>query len=237
MPIAMANVAIVLCGSGRADGSEIHESVSCLIHLARLGAIYRCFAPEGPQADVVDHLTGKPMRETRDMLVESARIARGEVSPLASLRTDEFDAVVFPGGFGAAKNLCTFAKDGENCSVHPEVERVIKEFHGAGKPIGMCCIAPVIGARVLGRAAGGPGVSVTVGAASPAAAAIGKMGSTHVVKSVTDAFIDEPNRIATSPAYMDDDATPWQVFEGIGKMIEGVVTLAATGRRTHVRNT
>src|SRR5262249_10872259 len=151
------------------------------------------------------HLTGKPVQETRNMLVEAARIARGEISPLASLKASEFDGVVFPGGFGAAKNLCTFAKDGENCTVRPDVERVIKEFHTAGKPIGMVCIAPVIGARVLGKSKGGPGVTVTVGGPSPAASAVGKMGATHVVKEVTEACIDESNRIATAPAYMDDN--------------------------------
>lgn len=218
------NVAVILCGCGRADGSEIHESVSCLIHLARLGATYRCFAPDGPQADVVNHLTGTPTQESRNMLVESARISRGEISPLATLRVEEFDAVVFPGGFGAAKNLCTFAKDGENCSAHPEVERVIKAFHSAGKPVGMCCIAPVIGARVLGKAKGS--VSVTVGAASPASEAVVKMGARHEARGVTEACIDEAARVATAPAYMDDAASPWQVYEGIGRMIEATLRMA-----------
>src|SRR5262245_33945366 len=131
----MARVAVVLAGCGRADGSEIHESVSCLIHLARLGAEYRCFAPRGPQADVVNHLTGAPAAETRDMLVEAARIARGEIEAISALRAEDFDAVVFPGGFGAAKNLCTFARDGANCVVIPEVERIVKAFHGARKPV------------------------------------------------------------------------------------------------------
>lgn len=226
----MANVAVVLAGCGRADGSEIHEAVSCLIHLARLGASYRCFAPDAPQADVVDHLTGKPGPESRNILVESARIARGEIAPLSQLRPEEFDAIIFPGGFGAAKNLCTFARDGENCSVNSDVERVIKGFHTAGKPVGLCCIAPVIGARVLGKARGGPGVKVSIGDDAGTAAAIAKMGSTNVAKPVTEAAVDEANRLVTTPAYMYGEATPWEVYQGIGQMIERTLALAQSPR-------
>lgn len=222
-------VAVVLCGCGRADGSEIHESVACLIHLARLGAAYRCFAPDGAQADVVNHLTGEAVRESRNMLVEAARIARGEISPLTELRDEDFAAVVFPGGFGAAKNLCTFAEDGERCTVHPDVERVIRAFHEADKPVGMCCIAPVIGARVLGTARGGPGVTVTVGESSAAAEAVVKMGARHEARAVMQVCIDETARVATAPAYMDDGANPWQVYEGIGRMIEATVRMARGG--------
>lgn len=223
----MPKVAVVLAGCGRADGSEIHESVSCLIHLSRLGAAYHCFAPDAPQADVVDHATGQPVPgERRNMLVESARIARGDISPLARLRVEDYDAVVFPGGFGAAKNLCTFAKDGENCTVIPDVERVVKGFRAAGKPIGMCCIAPVIAARVLGKAAGGPGVRVTIGDDAATAAAIARMGSSNVVKPVDEAAVDEGNRLATAPAYMYGQASPHEVYQGIGRMIEA--TLAMT---------
>jgi enhancing lycopene biosynthesis protein 2 len=219
-------VAVVLSGCGRADGSEIHEAVSCLIHLARLGAQYRCFALDAPQASVVNHLTGKPAAgETRNQLVEAARIARGEITPLSKLDPADFDAVVFPGGFGAAKNLCTFAKDGENCTVIPDVERALKAFHMAGKPVAMCCIAPVIGARILGTRAGGPGCTVTIGDDAATAAAIGEMGSKNVVKSVTEAAVDETNRLATTPAYMYGEASPWEVYQGIGRMIEEALGL------------
>jgi len=227
----MTKVAVVLAGCGRADGSEIHESVSCLIHLARLGAGYRCFAPDGPQADVVNHLTGKPANESRNMLVEAARIARGEIEPLSALRAEDFDAIVFPGGFGAAKNLCTFARDGENCTVIPDVERVIKAFHSAGKPIAMCCIAPVIGARVLGKAGGGPGLRVTIGDDAATSAAIGRMGATNTVRPVTEAAVDDAQRVVTTPAYMYGNATPWEVFEGIGRMIEQTLELAKAPAR------
>jgi enhancing lycopene biosynthesis protein 2 len=217
----MAKVAVVLSGCGRGDGSEIHEAVSCLIHLSRLGATYRCFAPDAPQAEVVNHATGKPVPgEKRNQMVEAARIARGDITPLARLNPDEFDAVVFPGGFGAAKNLCTFAKDGENCTVIPDVQRVVKGFHDAGKPVAMCCIAPVIAARVLGKARGGPGCTVTIGDDPGTAGAISRMGASNVPKRVTEVAVDEGNSLVTTPAYMEGDATPAQVYEGIGRMIE-----------------
>jgi enhancing lycopene biosynthesis protein 2 len=170
-------------------------------------------------------------------MIEAARIARGRVAPLSTLRTPDFDAAIFPGGFGVAKNLCTFAKEGANCTVIPEVERVVKEFHEAGKPIGMCCIAPVIAARVLGTKAGGPGCQVTLGEDTGAAAAIGKMGATSVPRKVTEAVTDSANRLATAPAYMDGSATPWQVYEGIGKMIEQVLamTMKPMGTRQPAR--
>ena len=219
-------VAVVLCGSGRADGSEIHESVSILIHLSRHGADYRCFAPDAPQAETINHVTGKvmPGGQTRNMLVESARISRGEISPLAGLDPAEFDAVVFPGGFGAAKNLCDFAIKGSDCSVIPDVARVIKAFHGDKKPIGLCCIAPVLAARVLGTRMGGAGCTVTIGADEKTAQAIATMGSKNAARGVTEAFTDTANLIVTSPAYMFD-AKPHEVFEGIGKMIDGVISL------------
>lgn len=220
------NIAVVLAGCGRADGSEIQESVSVLIHLARAGARYRCFAPDLPQADVVNHATGQPAAESRNQLVEAARIARGEIDPLGRLDVDAFDAVIFPGGFGAAKNLCTFAEKGAECSVLPEVARVIKGFHAAHKPIGLCCIAPVIAAKVLGTAAGGPGCEVTIGADAGVAGAISRMGARNVEKGVREAHTDTANRLVTTPAYMCD-AGPDGVFEGIGRMVDGVVALSA----------
>lgn len=223
----MPKVAVVLAGCGFLDGTEITEAVSCLIHLARLGATHECFAPDAPQADVVNHAKQEPVQgEKRGLLAESARISRGRIQPLSRLDVDAFDAVVFPGGYGAAKNLCTFAKDGPGCTVIPDVERTVKGFHKAGKPVGMCCIAPVIGAKVLGKAAGGPGVSVTIGTDEGTAAAIAKMGSTNVPRKVTEAAVDATNRLATAPAYMDGAASPWQVYEGIGRMIEETLRLA-----------
>ncbi len=221
----MPKVAVVLSGCGVFDGTEIHEAVSVLIHLSRLGAEYTCFAPDMDQKQVINHLTGKPAAgETRNVLVESARIARGHIRPLRDLNAAEFDAVVFPGGFGAAKNLSDFASAGARCTVNKDVERVVNAFHGARKPVGMCCIAPVIAARVLGAGAGGPGAKVTIGDDAGTAAAIEAMGSQNVVKPVTEALVDSPNQLVTAPAYMYD-APVHAVFQGIGEMVERTLAL------------
>ena len=219
----MTNAAVVLSGCGVFDGTEIHEAVAVLFHLSRLGARTTCFAPDKPQMHVVDHATGKPVDGAhRNVQSESARIARGKIQPLTELKAQGFDAVFFPGGFGAAKNLCDFAAKGKDCNVDPDVARVIREFHGAGKPIGLCCIAPVLAARVLGTVAGGPGVSVTIGEDPQTAGAIEACGARHVKTAVTSAHVDEPNRVVTAPAYMYD-APIHQVFEGIGKLVESTL--------------
>ena len=225
----MSKVAVVLSGSGVFDGTEIHEAVSVLIHLSRADVEYACFAPDMPQQQVINHLTGQPTDEQRNVLVESARIARGQIAALTELHEADYDAVFFPGGFGAAKNLSSFASDGADCAVHPEVERVIKQFHQAGKPIGMCCIAPVLVARTLGRNAGGPGVSVTIGDDDATASAIEAMGSSNTVKPANEAHVDTANHLATAPAYMCDAAID-QVYEGIGQMVDR--TLAMIGAPT-----
>jgi enhancing lycopene biosynthesis protein 2 len=218
----MARVAVVLSGCGVFDGSEIHEAVSVLIHLSRHGAKVQCFAPDIERA-AVNHLTHKLEAHARNVLAESARIARGKIKPLAQLKAEEFDAVFFPGGFGAAKNLCNFAEKGAGCTVEAEVERVVKAFHAAGKPVGMCCIAPVIAARVLGTAHKGPGVSVTIGDDTETAAAIAQMGAKNVVRPVTEAYVDEANQVVTAPAYMYGDAPVHEVYEGIGAMVDSVL--------------
>jgi enhancing lycopene biosynthesis protein 2 len=225
----MAKVAVVLSGCGVFDGTEIHEAVSVLVHLSRAGATYHCFAPDKPLT-TIDHLKGEPAGDTRNVLVESARIARGDIRPLTDLAVGDYDAVIFPGGFGAAKNLCDFATSGADCTVDPDVEQVVKAFHDAGKPVGMCCIAPVIAARVLGTRQGGPGVSVTIGADAGAAEAIGQMGSTNITKPVTEAHIDEQANLITAPAYMYGDASPHEVYEGIGDMV--AQTLGRVGAGT-----
>lgn len=222
--------AVVLCGCGRADGSEVHESVSVLVHLSRLGVAYRCFAPDAWQVDVVDHAargtTSRPGEsaggpERRHCMSESARISRGQIEPLEALDPEPFDLLVFPGGFGAAKNLCDYASAGAACTVVPSVTRAIGAFHSRGRPIALCCIAPVLAARVLGRAMGGPGVEVTLGRHDDrAAAAVETWGSRHVPVEVTEAHLDARQRVATAPAYMDPGATPHQVFVGIGRMLE-----------------
>lgn len=227
MATSHKRVAVVLAGSGRADGSEIHESVSVLTHLNRHAIAYQCFAPDKPQAEVVNHVTGKAeVGQTRNQMVEAARIARGEIKPIATLNAEDFDAIVFPGGFGAAKNLCTFAKDGANCTVDADVARVIRAFHAAGKPIGLACIAPVIAAKVLGIGGGGPGCEVTIGSDAGTASAISAMGAKNIDKDVTQAHVDAKNRIVTTPAYMCDTG-PWGVYQGVGAMIDELAAMLA----------
>ncbi|XP_059020867.1 glutamine amidotransferase-like class 1 domain-containing protein 3, mitochondrial isoform X1 [Mustela lutreola] len=193
-----ARVALVLSGCGVYDGTELHEASAVLVHLSRGGAKVQIFAPDIPQMHVVDHTKGQPSEsETRSLfsprnvLTESARIARGKITDLARLSAADHDAAIFPGGFGAAKNLSTFAADGKDCRVHGDVERVLKEFHAAGKPIGLCCIAPVLAAKVL------HGVEVTVGHEQEeggrwpyagTAEAIKALGAKHCVKGVTISF-------------------------------------------------
>lgn len=218
----MPKVALVLSGCGVFDGSEIHEAVSCLVHLSRAGASVEMFAPD-IDMPAVNHLKGQSEAQSRNVLVESARIARGKIRALGQLKAGDFDAVVFPGGFGVAKNLSDFATKGAACTVESHVERVIKEFHEARKPVGLCCIAPVLAAKTLGKANGGPGVTVTLGNDKGVADAVASMGSTHVEKPVTAAVTDERQQVVTTPAYMYGEAPVHQVYEGIGAMIAGVL--------------
>ncbi len=221
----MTRVAVVLSGCGVYDGSEIHEAVSVLRHISASGAAYACFAPD-IEVPTINHATGEPA-EKRKVLAEAARIARGEIRPLAQLEVAEFDAVFFPGGFGAAKNLCTFATDGTDCTVEPEVERTIKAFKEAGKPIGACCIAPVILAKVLGTSSGGTGCELTIGNDAGTAKAINAMGATHIEKPVTEAHADRTARIVTAPAYMYGEAAIHEVDQGIGEMVAQTLALAS----------
>uniref|UniRef100_H3A773 Glutamine amidotransferase class 1 domain containing 3 n=1 Tax=Latimeria chalumnae TaxID=7897 RepID=H3A773_LATCH len=220
--------AVVLSGCGVYDGSEIHEASAILVHLSRGGADVQVFAPNVPQMHVIDHSKGQPAEgESRNVLAESARIARGNITDLAKLSAQNHDAVVFPGGFGAAKNLCTFAVDGKDCQVNGEVERVLKEFHKSGKPIGLCCIAPVLAAKVLS------GVEVTVGHEEDeggkwpyagTAQAISSLGAKHCVKELSEAHVDEKNKIVTTPAFMCETKLH-HIFDGIGAMVQGVLKL------------
>ncbi|XP_049641403.1 glutamine amidotransferase-like class 1 domain-containing protein 3, mitochondrial isoform X2 [Suncus etruscus] len=222
-------VALVLSGCGVYDGTEIHEASAVLVHLSRAGADVHMFAPSIPQMHVIDHTQGQlAEKETRNVLTESARIARGKISDLAQLRVADLDAIIFPGGFGAAKNLSTFAMDGKDCSVHRDVERILKEFHKAGKPIGLCCIAPVLAAKVLGT------VEVTVGHEQEeggrwpyagTAEAIKALGARHCVKDVTEAHVDSKNKVVTTPAFMCETALH-HIYDGIGAMVAGVLQLA-----------
>ncbi|OWF41050.1 ES1 protein homolog, mitochondrial-like [Mizuhopecten yessoensis] len=229
--IMSSKVAVVLAGCGVYDGSEVHEASATLVHLSRGQAEVSMFAPDVDQMHVINHTKGEPMEPKRNVLVESARIARGKIDALSNLDSSKFDAVIFPGGFGAAKNLSTFAVDGaDGMTIEKDVQRVIKDFHKESKPIGLCCIAPVLVAKLV------PGCEVTVGSDKEeggrwpyagTADAIESMGSKHIKKNVTDVHVDEKNRIVTTPAYMCETGLH-QIFDGIGKMVENVLSLANT---------
>lgn len=217
----MKKIAVVLSGCGHKDGTEITEAVSTLISLSEANAVYEVFAPE-QKFNVVDPLSWTETGEQRSVLTEAARISRGHVRPLSQLRSSDFDAVVFPGGFGAAKNLCTWATQGSSCSVNKDAERVIRDFHKEEKPIAAICIAPALIARVLGS----EGITVTIGEDSGTAAEILKTGALHENCAVDDFITDRDHRIISTPAYMYDDAKPHQVFTGIRKAIRELVEMA-----------
>lgn len=220
----MKRIAVVLSGCGHKDGSEITEAVSTLIALSEAKAEYQVFAPD-KDFSVIDHTANsfEPTSESRNVLAESARISRGHIKPLSELSARDFDGIAFPGGFGAALHLCSWAKTGAKCEVHPEVERVIKEFYAQEKPIAAICIAPALVARVLGYEK----ITVTIGKNDNITTAeIQKTGATHEDCDVTDFVTDREHRIITTPAYMFGDAKPFEVFTGIRKAIRELVEMA-----------
>jgi len=216
--MSKAKFAVVLSGCGVYDGAEIHEAVLTLLAVDRAGASYQCFAPDVAQMHVVNHLTGQPTDESRNVLVEAARIARGDIKPLSDLKAADFDAVLFPGGFGAAKNLCTFAVAGPDCTVNPDAEAAIKAFHAAGKPIGALCISPALVAKVLGN------VTVTIGSDAATAQAVEKTGATHVTASHGQTVVDAANKVVTTPCYMLD-ATISQIDAGARAVVADILKM------------
>jgi enhancing lycopene biosynthesis protein 2 len=190
---------VILSGCGVYDGAEIHESVCTMVALDRAGAEIVCLAPDREQSDVVDHLTQKPATEKRNVLAESARIARGDIQDVTRIKASELDAVVIPGGFGAAKNLSNFASAGASCEVDPGVARLLRDLHAAGKPIAALCIAPAVLGSVFGKDLH---PEITIGSDPGTAKAIDAMGARHKDAGVVDVVIDRTNRIVTTPCYM-----------------------------------
>ncbi len=213
-------VGVLLAGSGYLDGSEIQEATLALYFLDKAGATVVNMAPNKAQADLVDHQTATPAEGSRNVLTESARIARGDVRDVAHVDADELDALVIPGGFGAAKNLCTFASDGPDCTVDPGVERLIRAMHAANKPIGALCIAPALVAKLLGAEHQG---TVTIGNDDGTAEALRAMGAQHENRDVEDIVIDETNRVVSTPCYMLGQG-PAAVGAGIEKLIAQLMT-------------
>ncbi len=218
----MPRIAVCLSGCGVYDGSEIHEAVLALLALDQAKAEIVCCAPNIDQPAVINHLDHAPMDEKRNVLVESARIARGKIRDLATVKASEVDALIFPGGFGAAKNLCTFADEGPDCKVNPQVERLVGEMLDARKPIGAICIAPAMLARILGKR--GIKAQVTIGTDAGTAGAIEKMGVRHADCPCASFIVDREHRIVTTPAYMLGSG-PAEVFEGIRGLVGEILRL------------
>ncbi len=220
----MRKVAVILSGCGVFDGAEIHETCAALLALHRAGAEAVICAPTGPQMHVMNHLDGDVAAdESRDILVEAARIARGEITPLSDLDPTTVDAVLLPGGFGAAKNLCNFATDGKACTANPEVEGFLVRAHGAGKPLGAMCIAPVILARIFGADLK---PRLTVGNDPATASLINEMGAEHVNCAADEIVVDVANQIVTTPAYMLA-GNIGEVFDGADRFVVKLLQLCS----------
>ena len=215
-------IGVVLSGCGVMDGSEIHESVLTLLAIDRAGAETVCMAPNIKQQHVINHLTGEEsLGEVRNVLTESARIARGKIRDVAGVKASEVDALIFPGGYGAAKNLCDYAFKGSECSVNADVARLAQEVHAAKKPVGVICIAPALAAKLFGA----EHPRITIGTDKNTAKDIEKMGAKHVACSVTEFVVDKEHKLVSTPAYMLARSVA-EAAEGIEKLVRAVIELA-----------
>lgn len=214
-------IGVLLSGCGVFDGTEIHEAVLTLLYLDKAGVDIVCAAPNINQVHVLNHISHEEMDETRNVLIESARIARGDIVDLKDLIIEEIDALIIPGGFGAAKNLSNFAIVGPDATVQPDVQRVLEQMLAAGKPIGALCIAPATVTKALG--AHRP--DITIGKDTGTAEAIESMGGRHHNCNVEDIWVDEKNKIVTTPAYMLGPGIK-DIAAGIEKLVKKVVALA-----------
>lgn len=217
----MKKVAVILSGCGFLDGAEITEAISTLIAIGQHGAEYKVFAPD-KEFEETNHLTKKPTGQKRKVLQEAARIARGEIQSLEKLQVKDFDALAFPGGFGAALHLCNFAEKGSGGTIDPQVARVVKEFNDSRKPIAAICIAPAIMALALGK----KGVNVTIGEDAGTASELEKTGAKHQNCAVEKFVVDHSNKVITTPAYMYGTAKPHQIFEGVSGAIRELIQMA-----------
>ncbi|WP_334059835.1 isoprenoid biosynthesis glyoxalase ElbB [Alteromonas sp. S005] len=216
----MKQVAVILSGSGVFDGAELHEAVLTLLAIEQEGASYQCFAPDVEQLHVVNHLTGEVAEgETRNVLVESARIARGNIKPVTDCDVNAFDTLILPGGFGAAKNLCTFAVDGDKCTFNEEVLSVCKAFAQAKKPAAYACIAPALAAKVYGNK-----TKMTIGDDESTAGGLNALGATHVECPVDEVVVDNDAKLVTTPAYMLAQNVS-EANASISKMVKTVLAM------------
>lgn len=217
----MPRFAVILSGCGRADGSEIHEAVTALLAIDKAGCTYQCYAPDIEQAAVINNLTSEKTEERRNVLIESARIARGDIKPLSEFNFKEYECVVFPGGLGAITNWCDFAKSGINCTVESSVRRVLEGAYEENLVIGAMCIAPVMVAKVLGKY----GIKLTIGNDKTVAEVIKKTGAVHENCKADEACVDEEHYVVTTPAYMLAKSIK-EVATGAEAMITAMIKMA-----------
>lgn len=210
--------AIILSGCGVYDGAEIHESTMTMLAIDKNGGKYDIFAPDVSQHHVINHLNGEEMDEKRNVLIEAARIARGDIKPLNKYNPSDYDALILPGGFGVAKNLCTYAIDGVDFKIDTVVEKALKSTHEAGKPIGALCISPVLLAGIFS------GADLTIGKDKNTAADIEKLGSVHIEAGPGEVVIDNSNRIVTNPCYMLDSRIS-EIAEGAENVVKAIMEM------------
>ena len=218
----MKKVGVLLSGCGVNDGAEIHESVITMLALDRAGAEMVLMAPNIDQMHVVNHYTGQEMDEYRNVLVESSRIARGNIKDMAEISANDMDALIIPGGFGVAKNLCDYAMAGPDCSINPDVYRLISELKLFNKPIGAICIAPAMMAKILGEL--DESANMTIGSDETTSKDIEAMGSVHVECQVSEMVVDEGKNLVTTPAYMEAK-TIKDAADGIEKLVKQVLSM------------
>jgi len=216
----MKKIAIILAGCGSRDGSEIQEAVCTLLALSQFGCRYSCFAPDRNQLDVVNHSSGQPAGQTRNLLVEAARISRGEISELSGLKAADFDALIIPGGFGIAKNFSDYPLTGTGFTVDNQLKEIILDFHRQNKWIGAICIAPVLLACAF--AGSGVEIKITTGLENKKANdAVQAIGCCVIELPSSEVCIDQINKLVTVPAYMND-ATLAEVFTGIQALVKHI---------------
>ncbi|MEF8846463.1 MAG: isoprenoid biosynthesis glyoxalase ElbB [Bacteroidales bacterium] len=211
--------AVILAGSGVFDGSEIHEATMSFYAIMKNGGTYQAFAPDIDQYNVINHITGEEMEGKRNLLIESARISRGDIMNLKDFNADDYDALILPGGFGAAKNLTSFAFDGANCKVNGEVENAVRAMADQEKPIGALCISPVILAKIFGD------VKLTIGQDKDTARAVEEMGATHQATDHAEVVVDKNKKLVTSPCYMLD-ANILNVAEGADNVVKSILEIS-----------
>ena len=212
-------VAVILSGCGVSDGSEINEAVLTLLAIEKQGAEYFCFAPNIESRKAIDHISNEEMAESRNVLIESARIARGQIKDLKEAKAENFDALIFPGGFGAAMNLCNFIVKKADCDILPQVVQLVKAMAQLNKPVGFMCIAPVMIPKLYPN-----GVKLTIGRDQDIAQQIIKMGGEHIDCAVNDIVIDKTHKVISTPAYMLA-STLHDAQQGINKLVEAVLAL------------